>query len=324
MGVSNFDQIALNGQILDPTRRPLDVRGGLPNGKVLYVRSIGNNADSTGYGDGTNINEPLATLFGASGALAKLEGRTNRGDVIYVLPGHVENVAAADAASHTGAASYFSVIGIGNGTNRPKFTWTAATSTWLFDTAGVELANCVLELAGAHVTGAALTVAAPITVSAANCRIVGCQIFWGFENDRIVGDGIIVTGDGFEFIGNTCLALVAAVPSNNFLTLTGADDCRIIGNWIEGTTDATTKGVIDVETTECLRMIVENNYISNLLASSTIAFSPLASSTGHCANNRFFVQSGILPITASLLYWYENYVVNGAGEAGALVGTASA
>lgn len=319
---SDFTGIRINGQILDASPKFANVRGGLPNGRVLYVCSLGG-PDGT-FGDGKDINYPLATLGGASGALAKLEGRTNKGDVIYVLPGHTENVSSADYFSHTGAATYFSIIGIGNGTNKPKFTWTTATSTWLFDTAGVELANCTLELAGAHVTGAALTVAAPITVSTNNCRIVNCEIFWGFENDRIVGDGIIVTGDGFHFIGNKCLALVAAVPSNNFLTLTGADDCVIKGNWIEGTTDATTKGVIDVETTECLRLIVEDNYISNLLASSTIAFSPLASSTGHCARNLFFVNSGILPITASLLYWYENYVVNGAGEAGALVGTASA
>lgn len=316
---TDVSALRINGQIIDPNPRPPYVRGGLASGKTLYVCS-GGGPDGL-VGDGTDINLPYSTLLAAITALA---GRANKGDVIYVLPGHTENISAADYFSAGTTASYFSVIGLGNGTNRPSFTWTTATSTWLLDTAGVEIANCRLFLAGAHVTGAALTVAAPITVSGNNCRIVGCEIFWGFENDRIVGDGIIVTGDGFEFIGNKALALVAAVPSNNFLTLTGADDCVIANNWIEGATDATTKGVIDVETTECLRMIVENNYISNVLANSTIAFSPLASSTGYARNNVFFVQSGILPITAALLYWFENYVSNGAGEAGALVGTASA
>lgn len=317
---TDVSALRINGQVIDPNPRPEGARGGIASAKTLYVCS-GGGLETGLTGDGTDINYPKSTLLGAITALA---GRANKGDVIYVLPGHTESISAADYFSAGTTASYFSVIGLGNGTNRPAFTWTTATSTWLLDTAGVEIVNCRLFLAGAHAAGSALTVAAPITVSGNNCRIVGCEIFWGFDADQIVGDGIIVTGDGFEFINNKCLAATAAVPSNTFLTLTGADDCVIRGNWIEGATDATTRGVVDVETTECLRMIVENNYISNTLANSTIAFSPLASSTGYVAYNRFFVNSGILPITASLLYWYENYIVNGAGEAGALVGTASA
>jgi hypothetical protein len=319
---SDFTGIRINGQILDASPKYAGVRGGLPNGRVLYVSSLGG-PDGT-FGDGKDINYPLATLGGASGALAKLEGRTNKGDVIYVLPGHTESVSAADYFSHTGAASYFSIIGIGNGANRPAFTWTVAGSTWLLDTAGVEIVNCALYLAGAHVTGAALTVAAPITVSAANCRMVGNKIFWGFEVDRLVGDGITVTGANFEFIGNDCQALVAAVPTNSFMVLTGADDCVIAGNRIIGPTDGTTRGVVYGLTTESLRMRVVDNYMSNLVASSTIAFSPLASSTGIAANNRFFVDTGILPITAGILEWFENYCCNDAGETGALVGAASA
>ena len=301
---------------------------GWQGGRVLYVSS-GGGAEGQ-FGDGRTPGRPLASLFGTSakagqdGALARLENRANRGDCIYIMPGHTESVSGADMAVYTGTASGFSIVGLGTGDQRPSFTWTVAGSTWLFDTAGVELANCRLFLAGAHVTGAALTVAAPITVSANGCRMVNNEIFWGFESDRIVGDGIIVTGDGFEFIGNKCLALVAAVPSNTFLTLTGADDCKIIGNDTSGPTDATTRGVIDVETTECLRMVVEDNFIANVLASSTIAFSPLASSTGRCANNRFFVDTGILPITAGILDWFENRCCNDAGETGALVGAASA
>jgi hypothetical protein len=317
MGVTHLSGLTVGGVPVIPGSSSGVVREPIPGSRVIYV---GSDARSR-LGDGVITK---ATLFGTTGALAALDDRTNKGDIIYILPGHTENVAAADAASAQGSASGFSIIGMGVGSQRPAFTWTVAGATWLFDTAGMELANCRLFLAGTHVTGAALTVAAPITVSAASCRIVNNEIFWGFEADKIVGDGIIVTGDYFEFINNKCLALVAAVPSNTFMTLTGADDCVIAGNWVEGATDGTTRGVIDVETTECLRMRVENNYIANLLASSTIALSTLASTTGLASRNLFFVNSGILPMTASLLYWYENYVVNGLGEAGALVGTASA
>jgi hypothetical protein len=295
---------------------------GWGGGRILYVCSAG--GPEGRYGDGTDIDAPLDSVFAADGALAKLNDRSNKGDTIVVLAGHSEDVSAADMASETGSAANFSIVGLGRGTERPSFTWTAAGATWLFDTAGVELANCRLFLAGTHVTGAALTVAAPITVSADNCRIVHNEIYWGFEADKIVGDGIIVTGDSFVFAGNKAHALAAAVPSNAFMALTGADDCVIEDNDIVGATDGTTRGVVYGVTTESLRMRVRRNTMVNLLASSTIAFSPLASSTGVAIENKFVVDTGILPITAGILEWHENYCCNDAGETGALVGAASA
>lgn len=293
-------------------------RGGLPGGQTWYVNSA-----VTG-GTGESPDSPLATLGGAAGALARLNGRTNKGDVIYVMPGHTESVSAADSFSHTGAASGFSIIGLGTGSMRPTFTWTAAASTWLVDTANVEIANLRCFLAGAHAAGSALTVAAPITVSGDFVRIVGCQFWWGFDADQIVGDGIIWTGDDGVFEGNWAFAATAAVPTNSFLVLTGADRMTIRRNWIKGATDATTKGVIDTETTACTDLLIEHNYLANYLASSTIAQSQTANDTGVTRYNTYFVNSGILPITASETEWFENYVCNGEGETGALVGTASA
>lgn len=319
---TDVSALRINGQIVDVNPRPAYVRGGLATGKTLYVRSGG--GTETGLtGDGTDINFPKSTLLGAITALA---GRANKGDVIYVLPGHTENISAADYFSAGTTASYFSVIGLGNGSNRPTFTWTTATSTWLFDTAGVELANCVLNMAGPPGATDALTVAAPITVSAADCRIVNCYMTIGVDADQIITKGIVTTAsaDDFVFAGNTVIGATAA-ECTTFLELVGADRARIYDNWIEGATSSTTVGLVRGLTTASLNVRFENNYISNNKASSTIAFTPLAGSTGLVvANNRFFVNSGILPITASLGYWYENYVVNGAGEAGALVGTASA
>jgi hypothetical protein len=293
------------------------VRDPIPGCRVIYV---GSDARS-------RLGESVitkTTLFGSTGALAALGARTNKGDIIYILPGHTEDVSAADMGSAQGAASGFSIIGLGTGTLRPTFTWTAAAATWLLDTDGIELANCRLFLAGAHAAGSALTVAAPITVSGASCRIVGCQIWWGFDADQIVGDGITWSGDDGAFLNNWCFAVTAAVPSNTFLTLSGADRMVIDGNYIQGATDATTRGVIDTETTACTNLTISNNTIKNMLASSTIAVSLTSGDTGEAWSNRLFVNSGILPFTASELEWYNNYACNGEGEAGALVGTASA
>jgi len=296
---------------------------GWAGGRVLYVGASGGPEGL--IGDGTSIERPLASVFGSDGALKRLGARAGRGDVIYVLPNHTESVAVADAGQYASdTLSGVSICGLGAGDNRPAFTWTAATATVLLNTAGMEIANCRLFLAGAHAAGTAITVAAPITVSGDGCRIVNNDIWWGFDADQIVGDAIIWTGDNGVFAGNRCQALVAAVPSNTFLTLTGADRLYIGYNWIKGATDGTTRGVIDSETTACTDLLIEYNYLNNILASSTIAVSLTSGDTGVARRNDLFVNSGILPYTASELEWHENYVVNGEGEAGALVGTASA
>lgn len=315
MGATNFDALIVGGVPYMPGASQWGVAP-IAGSRVIYV---GSGATSI-----IGIGLAAATLFGAGGALALLEGRLNKGDIIYLLPGHTESVSAADMGSLLGAASGVKIVGLGEGTQRATLTWTVAGATLLLDTTGLGIYNCNLLLAGAHAAGSALTVAAPITVSGDNCRIIGNTIRWGFDADQIVGDGITWTGDDGVFAYNECIAPVAAVPSNTFLTLTGADRMKIIGNLIEGATDATTRGVIDTETTACKNLTIANNTIKNLLASSTIAVSLTSGDTGEAYGNRLFVNSGILPFTASELEWYENYVTNGEGEAGALVGTASA
>lgn len=292
-------------------------RGPMPGGRVLFV------CNRTGIraGNGTSANRPLATI---GAAILKLVSDLNsQGDCIYVLPGHVESVDAADWLSAMGTLAGLSICGLGTGTNRPLLRWTTATSSILMDQPNMELANMRLELAGEHVTGSALTVAAPISVSGVGCRIVDCDMKWGFENDRIVGTGIIWTGADGQFLGNKAIALVAAAPTETFLRLTAADRIEIAYNYIFGPTAGTTVGVIKGLTTASLNVNVHDNYLHNILASSTIAMSLLTGSTGEIARNMASVEVGILPFTASIGRWHENWCVDTEGQAGAKVGTAS-
>jgi len=301
-----------------------------PGGRILYV---GNLAAATSLkesmvpGNGSSPDEPLATLFGANGAMAQLQNRKNVGDIIYVLPGHVESVAVADAASATGSASGFSVIGLGSGTNRPAFNWTAATSTWLLDTSGVELSNLILNFA----VTAATVVATPITVSAANCRIVDCFINWGASTTIGCGStlgaiAVTAAADYFDFIGNFCLNLDVAGTAGQAITLlslNGADFCKLNNNKIFGSTTATTVGAIHFVTTLSRNVEIIGNYIENLIASSTIAISSLiAGVTGFVGYNQLRVNSAISPITVSAnmsTTLFQNYCADTVNQSGALV-----
>lgn len=302
----------------------------VPGGQVWWV---GNYPASTSLkqsfsnGNGEKPDQALSTLFGADGALAKLQSRINCGDIIYVLPGHVESLTAADAASATAAAAGFSIIGLGSGTIRPTFNWTTAASTWLFDTAGVELANCILNFA----VTAATVVVTPITVSAANCRIVDCFINWGASTTIGCGStlgaiAVTTAADYFEFHGNYCLNLDVAGTAGQAITLlslNGADYFKMYNNEVYGATTATTVGAVHFLTTLSSDVSIGYNYIENLIASSTIALSSAISGvTGRTFRNNFRVNTGIQPITVSAnmsTTLYENYCANTVNKNGALV-----
>lgn len=285
-------------------------------GKTWYVSA------NDPQGDGTAPDKCFATLQACLTALYNY-GRSNKGDVVRVLQGHTESISSADYFSGQSTLAGVAIVGEGTGTARPAFTWTAAASTWLMDTANMEISNCQLFLAGAHAAGSALTVAAPITVSGAGCRIIGNSIYWGYDADQIVGTGIIWTGTDGTFAYNRAIALVAAQPTETLLRLTAADRINIVGNYIFGPTAGTTVGVIKGLTTASANVNIQDNYLHNILASSTIACSLLAASTGELRNNMCSVESGILPFTASIGRWHQNYCVDAEGLAGALVGTAA-
>lgn len=246
---------------------------------------------------------------------------SGRGDVIYVLPGYTESIATADAWSGLGTNNDVTIIGMGRGTNRPTFTWTTATSTVLFDTANFRLLNCNLYLAGAHAAGSALTVAAPITVSAAGCEISDCEIFWGFDADQIVGIGITTTAtaDFFVFNRNWCYAETAAVPTTTFMQLVGADYMQMYDTKIQGPGSTTAIGVVRFLTTASLGIDWVNVRCQNQLASSASAVTGLAGCTGTVVNGSWGILDNTTKAgftTPANLSFFNCYTVNDNGENG--------
>ena len=90
----------------------------MTTGDVFFVSS-----DTGGDGnDGTSPDSPRATLDSAIGLCT-----ADKGDMIVIMPGHTENIATASAITNDVAG--INVIGLGNGSLRPKFSFTAAAAT---------------------------------------------------------------------------------------------------------------------------------------------------------------------------------------------------
>lgn len=133
---------------------------GFSTGSVFFVHSgTGSNGNS-----GTDPSSPFATI-----AYALTRCTTNVGDVVFAMPGHTEVIIAADTVT-TGAIAGVSVIGLGNGTNRPTITYTTAAAASF----GINSANILLENLYFDITGVdAVTTA--VDIDAANCTIRNCE-----------------------------------------------------------------------------------------------------------------------------------------------------
>ena len=124
-------------------------------GDIWFVDSGATAAsDATGYGQ--NPDAPFATLDYAIGQCT-----ASNGDVIYVMPGHAENLTAADSIDVDVAG--IKIIGLGWGALKPTFSTTAAAGSFKIDAANVLVRNIKLVANFATGTTAGMTLTANAT-----------------------------------------------------------------------------------------------------------------------------------------------------------------
>ncbi len=287
-------------------------------GEVLWV---GNRSDLK-QGSGNSPDDPLSSLVGTGGALAKLQNTTSRGHIIFVLPGSAFNVDAADWASATGTANSFAIVAVGRGSARASLTWTTATSTWLIDTANVCIDNFRMNMAGPSGT-TALTVAAPMTISAAGCELRNNEIVFGIDADQLATIGITTTAGatGLVLENNTATGDTTAEVTT-FMDIIGVNRLVMRNNHFAGATSAAGVGIVRFATTASLNIELEENVYINRKASSTMAVTGLAGVSGyshselfHFLNDTATTAWGTSP---GIMAYYNARVVNLAGEHGML------
>jgi hypothetical protein len=290
-----------------------------PGGQVYFVRGDGSSVTTYSY-DPPQLQNRLS----ASVQKALSYCVAGRGDVVAVLPGHTESIAAADGWSNL--VSGVRIVGLGQGTRRPTITWTAAASTVLLDQAGCSIENMILNMDPGTGT---VTVAAPITISAAGCAIKGCQIRMGTDANAKVTIGITTTAaaDDLSIIGNEIYGATAA-ECTTMIQLVGADRLKFCGNTIAGATSSVNVGVIRFLTTASTFIKMLGNVVRNNKAASVEAITGMAGISGEVddlfmttlANDNL---ANCFSTPASLTFGMRVGVANLAGERAAAFGTAS-
>jgi hypothetical protein len=283
---------------------------GMTTGNIFFVNSA---TGTNGAGYGQNPDSPVASIDYAVGLCT-----ANNGDRIYVMPGHTETIVAGAGLALDVAG--VTIIGLGNGTNRPKITFTTLTTADMdVDAANVTLRNFQIDLNDVD------ALAAPIDVNAADFTMQSCTIFASDATNQPTL-GILTDANANRMLIENCEWIgTSDAGCTTAIRIVGGDSIKIRNCLLRGGF-TTTVGAIQVLTTATTNLLVEYCDIHNNTASSTACITGLASTTGTIRYNTLRNQTdgSVAWIgTPGNTQLFQNYGVNNVGETGILVGTPS-
>lgn len=225
-GVSNFP----GGFGAGVTIRGMSVAVTHP-GKALWVYNGANLPEGGRAGSDGNrgtFDSPFATL-----AFAVSQCQDGRGDIIFVKPGHAENISSATALTMSKAG--VAVVGLGVGVLRPTFTLdTATTSTINVSANDVAFQNCVFQANFANIA-ALFTLTTAKGFSLDNCVVMDKSAILNFLTVVAMG----VTDNACDFLQITRNQIVLKATSGvvNLVAPTGnVDSATIADNYYQSNT----------------------------------------------------------------------------------------
>lgn len=272
-------------------------------GNVFYVDSgSGNDA----AGNGVTSSAPFATIDFAIGKCT-----ANNGDLIFVMPGHAENVTTATGINCDVAG--ISIIGLGSGNDLPKVSFTAAAGSITVGAASVTIRN--IKLIANFATGTT----AGITVAAAGdyCTLDGIQFRdTSAANEFLLHISVATTVTDLT-VSNCSFVTLAGSATNSILFAGTTSDCILSGNhFFVSSTDSVVDHLVGAAT----NVLVEGNIIYNadaVTAGYVLDFH--ASSTGLAINNRGAYNKVDAEMTkGAAMWWIENYFSNTIAQSGLL------
>lgn len=209
------------------------------------------------------------------------------GDVIIVMPGHVETITGA--AGIAIATSGVSIVGLGTGSLTPVINFTTSTAAQLTVTAANVTFKNIVFTAGID------AIVAMISVTGTDCQFLNCEFN---VNNATMGAilGILTAATADNLVVSNCRFLGVATSTGTTITACiqyeAAVDIQIINSYFTG---KMTQAILNVATV--LRGLIDSNRF--VIATGTKAIAVAAASTPFIVNNRINVASGSTPIIAA-------------------------
>ena len=274
-------------------------------GDIWFVDS-GSATGADGAGYGRNPDKPFLTLDYAVGLCA-----ANNGDVIYVMPGHAENL-AADSDVDVDVAGV-KIVGLGWGGSRPTFTATAIAGDFKLAAPCCWIEN-LLFLSGVDATTGLLE------ISAADTTVINCE----FRDSVDQATDMVVALDGSDrlLMDECTFTMAAGAGANSAIAIVSSDDAEIKNFNIYGNFAV---GGIDLRTTASARINIHSGKIWTANAADIAIVDTITGSTGFIGpdieimltDNAANITEAVTGATFQLMD--PVYVCNLAGEKGMLI-----
>lgn len=221
-------------------------------GSYFFVDSgTGSNSNS-----GRDKDHPVATL-----AYALTLCTASKGDVVVMMPGHAETV----STTITPVAGV-TIVGLGNGRNRPVFTAAAsALDVFTISAANVTLQNFVI-------VGASASVTALVECSAADMRLLNMELQGAVTPVALIT--LSNAGAVRPVIENCVFRAAAGTTIIISPEVTGAcgEDMRITNTYVHGSSvrDIDT-AVIQSSKKNCTGLIINGLYVVGIVGGDNVA-----------------------------------------------------
>ena len=257
-------------------------------------------AAANALGGGRSPDKPFSTLAYVMTNASTLTPALAAGDVIYVMPGHTETLAAAAAIAC--ATAGVKIIGLGWGAARPTFTFSATDSTWTVTAASVYIKNIRVKSGVAEMVKF-------FSISAASCTLDAVDfVDAGATNTAI--QFVLTTADADFLEIKNCRHWkgTAAAATEIWIELVGGDNIVIRDN-IFALTCRNNAGVrtIASTTTAPVGLVVANNIMDQRGGTTQdYVVNMVASTTGIYANNRTGGDVGTLAGSIELASMYAS------------------
>ena len=277
---------------------------GYAPGKIWFVDSA---TGSDAAGAGTDQDSPFASI---GYAFSSDNVQANKGDVVFVLPGHSETVSSATGCVMDIAG--VTVIGLGRGSLQPTITLdTAAGSTVSITAANMHLRN--LRIVSDFTNG--VTAGITLGASADGCVLEGITMNeTSATKEYLIGISIAAACNDVEIYGlryhgtaggTTSSAITLAGACNNFVLKDSYINVDASGAIVDGSTAAST----NVE--------ISYNRLINIDTAAGLGVAFHNSSTGMVTDNRITnLKNAVLGLSGTGLSYHENYGSNAAGAQG--------
>lgn len=281
-------------------------------GQVFWVgnRTTGLMSGQRGASDGNKgtFDSPFSTLdYAISQCVA------DRGDIVFVKPGHAETIASATALALDVAG--VAVVGLGQGSNRPTFNLTATDSKIAMSAANCAFWNCL-------VLGGIDAIVSAIVVSAADCVL---QLNYRDVTGQCTDCVLTTAGAVRLFIDVNDYDGATAAGTNAGIAIVGGSHIEIVGRYMDGNFAV---GGIDIRTTATLNLLVHKfEYFRTRNSADIFIVDTITGSTGQIGPDiNLRLQDNAANITeaitgATFVVQDPVYVVNLAGEKGMLINT---